>query len=124
MNLRSIDLATKQENKMAIHHAQLGEVVNVRSLGDKLTDAMTIALVKTMAMELVRSVMKAGKTVSERRASGENILHCLEAKIGFHAMGKSTELESGQLRYLPAAEPHSVDCIYDASFLLKIVKGD
>lgn len=109
---------------MAIRHAQPGEVVDVRPLGEKLTDTKTTALFKTEAMEVVRLVMKAGKTLSEHRAPGEIIVHCLEGKIVFHAMGNSQELESGQLLFLHAGESHSVDCIEDASFLLTIFKFD
>lgn len=106
---------------MAVNHAQPGEVVNVRPLGDEISAAKTTALFKTTAMEVVRLVMKTGKSLAEHRAPGEIVVHCLEGKIVFHTMGKSTELEAGQLLYLSAGEPHSVDCIENASFLLTIV---
>ena len=37
------------------------------------------------------------------------------------ALGKTEELEAGQLLYLAAEEPHSVKCVEDASFLLTIM---
>lgn len=106
---------------MALSHAQPGEVVDVRPFGHQLTDARTTTLIKTGRMEVVRIVMKAGKQISEHEAPGEIIVQCLEGKIHFTADGTKRELEAGQLLYLNAEEPHSVDCIEDASFLLTIL---
>jgi len=36
-------------------------------------------------------------------------------------MGKTEELQAGQLLYFAAEETHSVQCIEDASFLLTIL---
>lgn len=106
---------------MAIMHAKPGEIVDVRPLGLALTDAITTTLVKTGALEVVRMVMKAGKTISDHKAPGEIIVQCLEGQIAFTALDKTQELEAGQLLYLSAEEPHSVKCIVDASFLLTIL---
>ena len=106
---------------MAIQHAQPGEVVDVRPLGDSLANAKTSTLFKTNNVEAVRIVMQAGKVIAEHEAPGEIIVQCLEGKIAFTALGKTEELEAGQLLYLAAEEPHSVSCIEDASFLLTIL---
>jgi quercetin dioxygenase-like cupin family protein len=106
---------------MAIPHAQPGEVVDVRPLGSALADTKTRTLFKTENVEAVRMVMPAGKEIPEHEAPGEIIVQCLEGKVAFTAMGKTNELEAGQLLYLAAEEPHSVKCIEDASFLLTIL---
>ena len=106
---------------MAIPHAQPGEVVDVRPLGSAMTDTKTRTLFKTENVEAVRIVMPAGKEISEHEAPGEIIVQCLEGKVALTALGKTTELEAGQLMYLAAEEPHSVKCIEDASFLLTIL---
>lgn len=106
---------------MAIPHAQPGEVVDVRPLGSALADTKTQTLFKTESIEVVRMVMPAGKEISEHEAPGEIIVQCLEGKIAFTALGKTEQLEAGQLLYLAAGEPHSVKCIEDASFLLTIL---
>ena len=106
---------------MAIEHARPGEVVDVQPLGSALADTKTRTLFKTNNVELVRMVMQAGKEISEHEAPGEIIVQCIEGKIAFKAIGKTTELEAGQLLYLAAEEPHSVKCIEDASFLLTIL---
>ena len=48
-------------------------------------------------------------------------MHCLEGQVAFTALGKKQTLESGQLLYLPAGEPHALKGIEDASLLLTIV---
>ena len=106
---------------MAIPHAQPGEVVDVRPLGSVLADTKTRSLFKTENVEAVRMVMPAGKEIPEHEAPGEIIVQCLEGKVAFTTMGKTNELEAGQLLYLAAEEPHSVRCIEDASFLLTIL---
>jgi quercetin dioxygenase-like cupin family protein len=106
---------------MAIPHSQPGELVDVRPLGPALADTKTRTLFKTDNVEAVRIVMPAGKEISEHEAPGEIIVQCLEGKVAFTAMGKTTELETGRLMYLAAEEPHSVKCIEDASFLLTIL---
>lgn len=106
---------------MAIRHAKPGEVVDVRPLGPTLAGSKTTTLFKTENVEAVRIVMSAGKEISEHEAPGEIIVQCLEGKVAFTAMNKTTELEAGQLMYLVAEEPHAVRCIEDASFLLTIL---
>lgn len=106
---------------MAIPHARPGEVVDVRPLGPALADTKTKTLFKTENVEAVRIVMPAGKEISEHKAPGEIVVQCLEGKIAFTALGKTEELEAGQLLYLAAEELHSVKCIEDTSFLLTIL---
>jgi quercetin dioxygenase-like cupin family protein len=106
---------------MAIPHAQPGEVVDVQPLGAALADTKTRTLFKTENVEAVRIVMLTGKEISEHEAPGEIVVQCLEGKVAFTALGKTQELEAGQLMYLAAEEPHSVKCVEDASFLLTIL---
>ena len=106
---------------MSLPHAQPGELVDVRPLRTALTETKTRTLLKTENVEVVRMVMPAGKEISEHEAPGEIIVQCLEGKVAFTALGKTTEIESGQLMYLNAEEPHSVKCIEDTSFLLTIL---
>ena len=106
---------------MAITHANPGDVIDVRPLGDSLPTAKTTALVKSNKLEIVRLVMTAGKEIAEHKAPGEITVHCLEGRIAFTALGKTQELTAGQLLYLNAGEPHAVRCLENASFLLTIL---
>lgn len=105
---------------MAIEHANPGEVIDVRPLGATLANSKTKTLLKTKSIEVVRLVLPAGKELSEHKAPGEITVQCLEGKIEFTALGKTEQLETGQLLYLEAEQPHSAKCIEDASFLLTL----
>src|SRR5436305_1637700 len=72
---------------MAIPHAQPGEVIDVRPLGAGLATAKTSTLLKTEKVEIIRLVMGAGKTLAEHKARGEIIVHCLEGRLAFTALG-------------------------------------
>jgi quercetin dioxygenase-like cupin family protein len=106
---------------MAIPHAQPGEVMDIRPLGPALATTKTSTLVKTDRIEIIRLVLAAGKVLTEHQARGEISLQCLEGKIAFTALGQTRELTAGQLLYLQAGEPHSVQCLEDASCLLTIL---
>jgi quercetin dioxygenase-like cupin family protein len=108
---------------MAIPHAQPGQVVDVRPLGARLTDAQTTTLIKSHSIEVIRLVMPAGKEIAEHRTAEELIVQCVEGKVAFTAMDKTQELTAGHLLFLGPAEPHSVKAIEDASLLLTIVLG-
>ena len=106
---------------MAFPHAQPGEVIDVRPLGAGLATAKTSTLLKSDKIEIIRLVMAAGKVLAEHKARGEITVHCIEGRIAFTALGQTHELAAGQLLYLPAGEPHSVQCLEDASFLLTLL---
>ena len=106
---------------MAIPHANPGEVIDVRPLGAALANHKTTTLLKDRNIEVVRLVMAAGKEIAEHRAPGAITVHCLEGKIAFTALGQTRELTAGHMLYLNVGEPHTVQCIDDASFLLTIV---
>lgn len=107
---------------MAIHHAQPGEVIDVRPLGAALGQATTATLLKTERLEVIRLVMVAGKEIAAHKAQGEITVHCLEGKLEFTALGKTQELTAGKLLYLAANELHSVKCLENCSFLLTILR--
>jgi quercetin dioxygenase-like cupin family protein len=108
---------------MAIPHAQPGDIIDVHPLGEALPDTKTHALFKIRGVELVRVVMRKGKAIPEHKTSGEIVVQCLEGKIALKAMNTMKTLAAGQMLYLAGGEPHSVECIEDASFLLTILLG-
>lgn len=106
---------------MAIPHAQPGEVVNVRPLGAALASSQTKTLVRAGEVEIIRLVVPAGKEISEHKAKGEIVVHCLEGQVAFTVFGKTQTLQAGELLYLPTGEPHKVEGVEDASLLLTIL---
>ncbi|WP_373651699.1 cupin domain-containing protein [Schlesneria sp. DSM 10557] len=105
---------------MAIPHAQPGEVINVQPLGKELAASQTRTLFKSDNIEIIRLVMAAGKVLAEHKAPRDITVQCLEGVIAFTAMGKVQQLSAGQMLCVAAGEPHSVECLEPASFLLTL----
>jgi nucleotide-binding universal stress UspA family protein/quercetin dioxygenase-like cupin family protein len=97
-----------------------GEVVDVRPLGPALAAAQTKALLRAGQVEVIRLVVPAGKEVPEHKARGEIVVHCLEGRVAFTALGTTQTLEAGRLLCLPAGEPHSLRGVENASLLLTL----
>ena len=106
---------------MAIPHVKPGEIVDVRPIGSALPSTQTKTLFRAKHMEVIRLVIRAGKEIQEHKARDETIVQCLEGIVAFTAFGKKQILESGQLLYLPAGEPHALRGIEDASLLLTVI---
>jgi quercetin dioxygenase-like cupin family protein len=105
---------------MSIQHAAPGEVVNLL-LGDSLANAKTSTLVKTADLELIRLVLPAEKAIPTHKAPGEITVQCLEGHVIFTAAGKTQDLTAGQLLYLKAEQPHSVQAIEHSSVLVTML---
>jgi nucleotide-binding universal stress UspA family protein/mannose-6-phosphate isomerase-like protein (cupin superfamily) len=101
--------------------ANSGDVVDARLPAAALTSARTRTLVHTAAVEVVRLIVRAGQEITGLKSKGETVVHCLEGRVAFTALGKTQTLEAGDLLHLPAAEPHAFTGIEDASVLLTIV---
>jgi quercetin dioxygenase-like cupin family protein len=106
---------------MTLPHVKPGEVVDVRPLGAGLASAQTKPLFRAEQVEAVRLVVPAGKEFKEHKAKGEIVVQCLEGRVAFTALGKTQDLEAGQLLYLPPGVPHTVKGIENASLLLTIL---
>ena len=101
--------------------ANPGESIDVRPLGTSLAAAHTRTLIRTTAVQVVRLVVRAGQEIPQHASKGEIIVHCLEGRVAFTALGKTQVLEAGKLLDLPASEPHALKGIEDASLLLTVV---
>lgn len=102
-------------------HAQPGEAVAVRSQETAPQALRSRLLLKTERAEIIRMELPAGESIREHQAPGELIVHCLEGRVSFTAMGKTIALKSGEMFYLAAAEPHAVSALEDCCFLLTIL---
>ncbi len=106
---------------MAIPHAQPGQVLDVRPLGPALASAQTTTLIRTTSLEVIRLIVPSGKHIQEHKAKGDIVVHCLEGEVAFTAAGRTQTLRSGELLFLRAGEPHSVQGIEDSSILLTVL---
>lgn len=106
---------------MATHHASPAEVVDLETWAQDVPNEQTKAIVKTDEMELVRLVIAAGKEIPTHKVTGPIIVHCINGKIEFTAMGKTQMLMPNQLLHLMPDEPHLVKAVEDSVVLLTII---
>ncbi len=105
---------------MAIPHAASGQVIDIRPLAGAIPSSVTKTLIKTDRLEVIRLVLPVGKEIPSHKVAGEITVQCLEGRIEFMALGKSQELEAGQMLYLSGTELHSLKGLEDASVLVTI----
>jgi nucleotide-binding universal stress UspA family protein/quercetin dioxygenase-like cupin family protein len=101
--------------------ANPGEVIDVRPLGPALASARTRKLLQTVGAEVIRLIVRAGQEIASHTNRGEIIVHCIEGRVAFTALGKTRELVAGDLLALPVGEPHALRGIEDASLLVTIL---
>ena len=105
---------------MALTHAMPGQVVDVAPLGARLAQATTIALFKSRDLEVLRLVLRAGKSLPPHKVPGEITVQCIEGCIDVTVDGASHVLHAGQMLYLAGGAVHGVVALEDASALVTI----
>jgi quercetin dioxygenase-like cupin family protein len=105
---------------MAILHTSPGETVDVTPLGPRLSSAKTHALFKSVDLEVIRLILRAGKSLPSHKVPGELTIHCIEGTLDVAVEGRSLVLRAGQLICLAGGAPHSVRALEDASALVTI----
>jgi quercetin dioxygenase-like cupin family protein len=109
---------------MALQHADPGEIVDLRPLGEELKQAKTAAIVKSDRFEAIRLIVPAGRTIPSHQVTGTITLHCLEGRVSLGLTQSRIELRDGDWLFLKGGEPHSVEGIEDSSLLLTIIFED
>ena len=105
---------------MALHHAEPGEIVDIRPLGAKLKQGINATLVLTDQLQIFRFILPAGEEFSEHKVHGEVIVQCLEGEVEFTSRGKKQMLRPGELVHLAGDDPHALRGVRDASVLVTI----
>src|SRR5690606_7292867 len=106
---------------MSLHHISSGEIFRVSPLGEGLKDQPSTALFKTENLEIIRLVLRKGKSLPEHAVSGEITVHCLEGKIELEAHGRKQVMQAGDLLYLEPMALHALHALEDASVLVTIL---
>lgn len=106
---------------MAISHAAAGEPVDVQPLGAQLHGEKTVALFKSVDLEVIRLVLPAGKSLPPHQVPGEITIQCIEGRIDITADGASHVLQAGQLLFLAGDTLHGVVALENSSALVTIV---
>ncbi|MCE9553641.1 MAG: cupin domain-containing protein [Planctomycetes bacterium] len=106
---------------MSLPKAKPGEVIDVRPLGPRLAKAKTEVLVKSDEVEVLRLVLRDGKRIDTHSAPGEALIHCLEGEVELNLADGARNLSAGEMVYLPASEPHSVQAVADSVLLVTLL---
>lgn len=77
-------------------------------------------LVKNSELRVVLQAMQRGAHLAEHHAPGPITVQVLEGEIRFNVGETPHRLRAGDLLVVPALEPHSVEAVEDAAFLLTI----
>lgn len=106
---------------MAIKHANPLDIIDVRPLGDNLRKTVTSSLLKASRLQVMRTVLLAGKSVPEHRVAGEMTLQCLEGEVVITTPTRTGKLAAGELMVLPGGEPHSLLATSDSTLLVTML---
>jgi quercetin dioxygenase-like cupin family protein len=106
-----------EETAMALPHAQSGQIVSVRPLGDRLLDTVTTAILKAGQLEVMRLVLPVGK---EHQTPGEATVQCIEGLVEFASEGATQRLRPGDFVHLAPRALHSLKAVENASLLVTL----
>ena len=106
---------------MAIPHAESGEVMDVRPLGERIQQRGTTTLCKTDTLEVLRLVLPAGTQLPRHQVAGEITVHCLEGRVVFDAGGTDRELTACKMLFLSGGTPHALRAEENSSVLVTIL---
>lgn len=107
---------------MAQVHAAPGDIIDVRPYGERLADANSLALFKSEGVEVLRMVLRAGRSVPQHHVDEEVTVQCLEGEVEFQAGERTQILQPAQLIWLKPNTPYAMRALSDASLLMTIVR--
>jgi len=110
-----------KESAIALTHAVPGAVIDVRPLSERLPATRTHAMLKTGSLELMRVVLRAGKSLPPHSVPGELTVLCIEGRAWLRAGAGDHLLCAGDLVLLPGGDRHSVEALDDSSLLVTVL---
>jgi len=105
---------------MSIRHVFAGEVTSILPLGERLAEGRTSALFKAIDLEVIRIVLRMGKSLPEHAVPGEITLQCLEGCLELSTQSRTVRMKVGDFVHLLGGQPHSLLAIQDSSVLLTV----
>ena len=105
---------------MSLPHAKSGDIIDVRPLNEKLSDAISTAIIRTDHLELIRTVLHAGRSVPEHRVDGEITIQCIEGELTVHVQTSSRILNAGEMILIQSGTPYSLTAQTNCSALMTI----
>lgn len=108
---------------MSLPHAASGEIINVQPYKERLPAAFSTAILRTDKLELIRTVLHAGKAVPEHCVEGELTIQCLEGRLTVTAHHRQQILTQGEMVFLAAGVPYALSAPEETSALLTILRA-
>jgi len=108
---------------MALQHANSGEVIDLRPLGESLAGSKSHAIVRTPHFEAMRLVIPAGSEIPTHEVDGPVMVHCIEGCVRIGLGQDAPTLRAGHWLYLEGGESYSFLGVEDASLLMTILFG-
>jgi quercetin dioxygenase-like cupin family protein len=108
---------------MALHHAQLNEVVDLLHSPDPAHEAMSTSVLKTAHLQLIRLQLRQGQALHDHHVDDHLTLHCLSGEAEVDVQGQTHVLRPQHVIALAPHERHAVRATRDASLLLTLVKA-
>ncbi|HEX2539472.1 MAG TPA: hypothetical protein VHM00_00135 [Caldimonas sp.] len=111
---------------MALPHAHLLDVIDVRPLGPALQDAVSTSLIKTDRIQLQHLVLPARHDIPEHHVDDECTIHCLEGDVEVLMPSGNRRLRPGQVVVLPAKQRHGLSARATSAVLVTLLlhRGD
>ncbi|MCY7388437.1 MAG: cupin domain-containing protein [Burkholderiales bacterium] len=106
---------------MALHHADSGEMIDVRPIPGKIESALSRALYKSKHLEVFRMFLEAGKVIPEHQVQGELTVQCLEGSVEFSVKGVTQLMWPGDLICVAGGEAHALKGVEDGSVLVTLL---
>jgi quercetin dioxygenase-like cupin family protein len=101
-------------------HAVPGQPLDVQPRGETVSSTQTTALFKSRDLEVMRLVLRAGKSLPTHKVPGDITIQCLEGTLGIELEDATVALEAGQLMFLAGHTLHGVSAVTDATALVTI----
>jgi quercetin dioxygenase-like cupin family protein len=111
------------EMPMSLHHAESGDLIDIRPLGSMLDQSTSSALFRTDQLEAMRLVLPVGKEIPEHQVNGDFTLQCIEGAVEMRVHGKSQAVRAGEMIFIAANEPYAIRALENASLLMTLVRN-
>ncbi|WP_157263457.1 cupin domain-containing protein [Azohydromonas aeria] len=107
---------------MALEHASPLQPIRLLSDGALPPDAVSVSLIKSAELQLLRVVLRTGSALPAHWVAGECTIQCLTGTAQLITPGKQLDLEAGDVVLVPKQQPHEVRSQHEDSVLLVTIR--
>jgi quercetin dioxygenase-like cupin family protein len=107
---------------MALEHASPLQPIRLLTDGTLPPDAVSVSLIKSQELQLLRVVLRAGGVLPAHWVAGECTIHCLSGSAQLTADGQRLDLEAGDVVLVPTHQPHELKAQHEDSALLVTIR--